>query len=916
MRKYINRLGVGGRLLLAFLGISGFAAVVAATGVITFLAIGGVIDRITKERVPSALAALEVSRQAGRVVSAAPVLLTVEDGKQLAIRAREIDAEIDRLDKLIRVLGTAEFSPSELTLIRDSSRELRLNLASLNEQMRERLILASGRKEAIERAQSVYDQIRELLEPWILVTDARISKWRDVTNREDTPAEERAEADDDLKESLSWLRSLHELQLLMTSVSERLQRLAASDDRQMLQMSRFRLALLMRKADGLVAVLDPKLQPQMSDLLKQYQGLVSGPESILKLRQAELEIVAEAEGTLQQNATLSQRLTGAVNDLVERARHDITAANAEADAVQRTSMSVTIAVVVLSLFCSVLIVWLYVGRNLVARLTALSDSMLAIAGGDLRAPLPAARGGDEISRMAEALTVFRDTAVEVEEKNLREIEETRRRLVDALESTAEGFAFYDNEDRLELCNTKYEEMLYPGLGRRIGPGTRFEDIIREAAEGGLVPDAEADIDAWVAERLERHHNPGEPHLHQLRDGLWVLISERKTSTGGTVAVYADITELKQREEELAEKSDALEEKSKALEQLSNQLAKYLSPQVYDSIFSGRQEVKVASSRKKLTIFFSDIAGFTETADRLESEELTKLLNHYLTEMSRIALDHGATIDKFVGDAILIFFGDPETRGVKEDALACVNMAIAMRNRLNELQKVWRASGIEKPLRCRMGIHTDYCTVGNFGSETRMDYTIIGGGVNLASRLEAAGTPGSILISYETFAHVSDQIFCREHGKLDVKGIAHPVATYEVIDLFENLSGHYQFIDSEILQEICEKISMEIHAIVSIFEQRGEIIASSMPERIGDFHEGGAKVMTGELDSYEVTAAEAATSQGMMEGITLPIEFAGERVLCVGVAAPLDVARHYGRIVQHWVLSHLKEAKKRAGNSSD
>ncbi len=244
------------------------------------------------------------------------------------------------------------------------------------------------------------------------------------------------------------------------------------------------------------------------------------------------------------------------------------------------------------------------------------------------------------------------------------------------------------------------------------------------------------------------------------------------------------------EQELRERRETLEkrvaERTSALQQLSNQLAKYLSPQVYESIFRGKQEVKVASSRKKLTIFFSDIADFTETADKLESEELTQLLNHYLTEMSHIALAHGATVDKFVGDAILIFFGDPETRGAKEDALACVRMAIAMRDKMQDLQTLWRGSGIEKPLRCRMGIHTDYCTVGNFGSEDRLDYTIIGGGVNTASRLESSATPGEILISYETFAHVRDQIDCEEHGTLQARGIAYPVATYKVLDTFENL----------------------------------------------------------------------------------------------------------------------------------
>ena len=204
-----------------------------------------------------------------------------------------------------------------------------------------------------------------------------------------------------------------------------------------------------------------------------------------------------------------------------------------------------------------------------------------------------------------------------------------------------------------------------------------------------------------------------------------MLNERKTDDGGTVAVYADITQLKKREEELAEKSNALEQKSNALEQLSNQLAKYLSPQVYDSIFSGRQEVKIASSRKKLTVFFSDIADFTQTADRLQSEELTQLLNHYLTEMSQIALEYGATIDKYVGDAIVIFFGDPESKGIKEDAMACVKMAIRMRNRVEELRRDWHTTSASDSLHVRMGINTGFCTVGNFGSEDRLDYTIVG-----------------------------------------------------------------------------------------------------------------------------------------------------------------------------------------------
>ena len=192
-----------------------------------------------------------------------------------------------------------------------------------------------------------------------------------------------------------------------------------------------------------------------------------------------------------------------------------------------------------------------------------------------------------------------------------------------------------------------------------------------------------------------------------------------------------------------------------------------------------------SKRKKLTVCFSDLVGFTEITEKMESEDLTKLLNHYLTEMSKIALQYGATIDKYVGDAIVMFFGDPATLGVKEDALACVQMAIAMQSRVSELTLEWRNSGIETPLRCRIGVHTGYCTVGNFGSDDRMDYTMVGGTVNLASRLEHEAPPGGILLSFETYALVKDSVRCEERGNVQVKGIAQPVATYAVIGIDQN-----------------------------------------------------------------------------------------------------------------------------------
>ncbi len=196
------------------------------------------------------------------------------------------------------------------------------------------------------------------------------------------------------------------------------------------------------------------------------------------------------------------------------------------------------------------------------------------------------------------------------------------------------------------------------------------------------------------------------------------------------------------------------------------------------------------------MFFSDIADFTATTDDLESEELTSLLNHYLTEMSKIALDHGATIDKYIGDAILAFFGDPETKGVKEDAIDCVNMAVAMQRRMRELQFEWRDAGLEKPFQLRIGINTGYCTVGNFGSEDRMDYTIIGNEVNLASRLQSHADLGGILMSHETYSLVKDAVLAEEQDPIQAKGFAKPVRNYKVLDQIDKLVAQRRIIREE------------------------------------------------------------------------------------------------------------------------
>jgi len=234
-----------------------------------------------------------------------------------------------------------------------------------------------------------------------------------------------------------------------------------------------------------------------------------------------------------------------------------------------------------------------------------------------------------------------------------------------------------------------------------------------------------------------------------------------------------------------------------LADISIKLSKYLSPQVYRSIFSGEKDTTLTTERKKLTVFFSDIKDFTATSEALQPEELTALLNEYFTEMSKIAEAHGATIDKFIGDAIIAFFGDPTTRGTAEDARACLRMALAMQQRLRELEHDWRARGIDRPFQARMGINTGFCNVGNFGSEDRMDYTIIGAEANLAARLEGIADPGGIVMSYETQALVSDMVTSHALPPQRFKGIARDVVPYAVdMPDFTEAWERHRLIESE------------------------------------------------------------------------------------------------------------------------
>ena len=405
----------------------------------------------------------------------------------------------------------------------------------------------------------------------------------------------------------------------------------------------------------------------------------------------------------------------------------------------------------------------------------------------------------------------------------RDLAQKEGQLHIALDNMPGALAYIDDALNIVLCNDRFAEM-YPVPKELLQPGRPYPNLLRYLAENGYY--GEGDVEGMVAQRVESLRNPtGIAFEDHTPDGRIYQVVRRRAASGGTVTAIADITALKRSEQALLEAKQRAEEanrlvteKNEILESLSAKLSKYLSPQIYQSIFTGKQNVEISAKRKKLTIFFSDIAGFTETTDNLEFEELTDVLNHYLTEMSTIALSYGATIDKYIGDAMLLFFGDPISKGVKDDAKACVLMAIAMQRRMRGLEQDWRKRGLERPFRIRMGICTGFCTVGNFGSQDRMDYTIIGNEVNLAARLQSAAEPGGVLLSHETNALVQDIVLTEEHPPMTVKGFVRPITSYKLLGTYKELVDEGKVVLQEreglrVLVDLTKHVSPEAIAVL-------------------------------------------------------------------------------------------------------
>jgi class 3 adenylate cyclase len=187
-------------------------------------------------------------------------------------------------------------------------------------------------------------------------------------------------------------------------------------------------------------------------------------------------------------------------------------------------------------------------------------------------------------------------------------------------------------------------------------------------------------------------------------------------------------------------------------------------------------------RRKLTLLFADLVGFTDLSDTLEPEELSEVLNEYLREMTAVAVAHGGTLDNYIGDGLMVIFGAPVAEEEPVQAWAALRAGFGMIARADELSAAIRDRGIPADLRLRVGVNTGHCTVGVFGSDLLRAYKAVGFAVNVAARLQSEADPGTVLAGFRTYALVKDRVRAQSRGELTLKGAARPVEAWEILGL--------------------------------------------------------------------------------------------------------------------------------------
>ena len=566
--------GLRERLLLSFIAISSFAVIAAVVGDYAFYAIGKALHQVTEELVPPAIATLELAQSTERIVAAGPALLAVTSAKEFTAESSGLDQQLKTAGALLDQLPGQGLTAEKLIQIRIIFRVVTANLESLKSAVQSRISAVDREAALVSDTFDAYNKFRTIWTPKFNELKGQILSLQRVLDATSSSPEDRLAAVGRLNTAICDLAPLEQIQQEAANVFELLVRAASATTPAVLESIRAEADQSVRHIDDLVSGLDPDLSFELIVPISRLRANAVGPSSVIAVRQAELKAIQEGHRLTVENAALSTQLSNAVEALVAASKQAIAAATERTQSVQRLGRIGLAVAVALSLISSVLIGWFYVGRNVVARLTALSAGMRAIVGGRRDITIPTG-GRDEIADMARAVEVFRDNAIALDQL-LAEREQAAARLEKIVdERTAElqrrgaelrvtfdnmtqGVMMFDRELKVAAWNRQVVELLK--LPESFLPsGPHFADYLRYLAERGEygAVDAETEVRRLMAAAVQSHT------FERTRpDGTVLEIRHNPLPEGGIVVIYSDITERKRYEETLTAARDQAEAMSR------------------------------------------------------------------------------------------------------------------------------------------------------------------------------------------------------------------------------------------------------------------------------------------------------------------------------------------------------------------
>ena len=664
-----GRFGLRGQLLFAFVGISMFAVVAGLTGQYSFNEVRKALDR-TKGTIPPALAAVELARESEQVLAVGPRMLSARTDDEVKRRSMTASDGLINIGRLVDELRATIVDPLDLERLASYVSKVRSSLSQLEVVAIKRVQAAIRREKLTNDTFAAYHEFSTAWGQHYAELQGNMLQLRNTIDVASNSQERRA-AINLFELAAATLLSLEQIEREATFVFEFLTRAANTEDTDLLQSQASDARHSVQALLGRIDDLERKFAEGLIDPTQRLNSIVTDVDGLFVTKTKEIEANHGGQRLVIANIALGDQLAAVVEQLVDRAHRDIDTATAQAYSVQTFGGAVQLGVVALSLISSVLIVWLYVGRNIVARLMNLSGIMTAIAGGSRSIAVPVA-GTDEIGAMGRAVEVFRRNAVDLDqllaeraeaatrlerlvEERTDELAQRQAELSVTFDNMGDGVVMFNEEMRLAAWNRNLQEILDLPDSFFAEPRT-YRDYIAYLIEHGEFGDV--DLDAELHRYVESADR--QRRIERTRpDGRVLEVRVNPVPGGGFVAIYSDITERKKAEERVRAARDAAEAALRELKAAQDRLV-----QTEKLASLGQLTAGIAHEIKNPLNFVNNFSAISvELIDELrEALAGAHLDNKLRTEISEIAdmlqgnlnkvVQHGKRADSIVKNMLL------------------------------------------------------------------------------------------------------------------------------------------------------------------------------------------------------------------------------------------------------------------------